>query len=571
MKLSIITVTYNNCEGLLKTLQSVANQTYKEFEQIIIDGGSKDNSINVIRSYEDKLPYCKWVSEPDKGIYDAMNKGIDMAEGEYCLFLNAGDALYGDSAIEELMYNNPNADIVSCNSIYEKSQYHPERYIISPKEIKASDLILNYLPHQATLIRRSLFLSIHNYDTSFKIVSDWLFFIEALLVYNASYEHIQMFLSCCESEGISNNPKNNELMGEEFYRGLKKVLPLYYKDYLELKGGRIVKSSEKGIFTDKLMCSFFGKIIWKFRNITRKLGYYRLKDKIKNQKLYNHLRREDKKLKKDIDRKINNLPNDLLGKNNDATDVIVSLTSYGERVLSSVPYAIYSIFNQTKLPNRIVLWLDNEHWNDDNIPKALKRLKQSGLEIYYCDDIRSYKKLIPSLKMFPDNPIIVIDDDFYYNKNFVNWMVEAYENSDKKTVFATWGCIPQKINGKYIPYSQWKDCRFGNKNSEISLFGGGSIYPPNIFDSEITREDLFMKLCPTADDIWFWAQEKRLGITTKLTDYNGYGLHRPVNMIDTYNINSDSLFYENCIMGANDTQLENVLSYYNLCESVVEN
>jgi glycosyltransferase involved in cell wall biosynthesis len=564
MKLSIITVTYNNCEGLLKTLQSVANQTYKEFEQIIIDGGSKDNSINVIRSYEDKLPYCKWVSEPDKGIYYAMNKGIDMAEGEYCLFLNAGDALYGDSAIEELMYNNPNADIVSCNSIYEKSQYHPERYIISPKEIKASDLILNFLPHQATLIRRSLFLSIHNYDTSFKIVSDWLFFIEALLVYGATYEHIHMFLSCCESDGISSDPKNNEMMDDEFHRGLKKVLPLYYKDYAELRVERNNRNSEKVLFFNKLQSSNIGRLIWKIRSLCKKIGYYKFKEIQSKRNLQNKILKEDKILKNKAELEINELPYNCLQRNNDNSDVIVSLTSYGERVTNSAAYAIYSIFTQSRLPNRVVLWLDNTNWNDNNLPPLIKRLIKSGLEVYYCEDIRSYKKLIPSLHKFPDNPIIVIDDDFYYHKDFVRWMVDAYDNSDKRTVFATWGCIPKKIGGKYIPYSQWKDCRYGNEQSEFSLFGGGSIYPPCIFDEEILRQDVFMNLCPTADDIWFWVQEKRLGIVTKLTKHNGYGLHRPINKIDSYNFNSDSLFYENCILGANDTQLEKVLSYYNL-------
>ena len=566
MKLSIITVTYNNYEGLCRTLQSVATQTYKEFEQIVIDGGSKDDSINVIKSYEGNLPRYKWVSEPDKGIYDAMNKGIDLAEGEYCLFLNAGDVLYSDSVIDELMRNNPLADIVSCNSIYEKSQFHAERYIISPNEINASDIILNFLPHQATLIRRSLFSSIHMYDTSFRVVSDWLFFIEALLINKATYEHIQMFLSCCESEGISNNPENNKLMDEEFHIGLKKVLPLYYNDYVELRNERRIKHDAKRISFTKLMSSKLGSLLWKIRKLMLKIGYYDWKSKKSKRRFYKQLINEDNLFKKSIAEQIDSLPFDSLKRNNDETDVVVSLTSYGKRVVDSAAYAIYSMFDQSYLPNRIVLWLDNVHWNDDNLPPLLKRLQQSGLEIYYCEDIRSYKKLIPSLKMFPCNPIVVIDDDFYYNHDFVKWMVEAYENSDKKTVFATWGCMPKKINGQYVPYSQWKDCKYGNKNSEFSLFGGGGgIYPPKIFDTEILREDLFMQLCPTADDIWFWVQEKRLGINIKVSEKNGYGLHRPINRIEAYDWSQKgTLFYANCVEGANDIQLENVLKYYQL-------
>ncbi len=565
MKLSIITVTYENCEGLHRTLQSVATQTYKEFEQIVIDGGSNDNSVNVIKSYEGKFPCYKWVSEPDKGIYDAMNKGIDFAEGEYCLFLNAGDVLYSDSVIEELFCNNPSSDIVSCNSIYEKSKFHAERYIISPNEIKASDIILNYLPHQATLIRRSLFSSIHKYDTAFRIVSDWLFFIEALLVYRASYEHIQVFLSCCESEGVSNNPENNKLMDEEFHVGLKKVLPMYYKDYVDLRNERRFKQDAKRIFLAKILSSKIGTLLWKIRKFVLKIGYYDRKNKISKRRFYRQLIKEDNLFKKNIAEHINLLPFDFLKRKNDKTDVVVSLTSYGNRVRNSVVYAIYSIFSQSYLPNRIVLWLDKVHWNDDNLPPLLKRLQKSGLEIYYCEDIKSYKKLIPSLKMFPDNPIVVIDDDFYYHKDFVKWMVEAYEGSDKHTVFATWGCMPKKVNGKYMPYSQWKDCKYGNEYSEYSLFGGGSIYPPKIFDSDVLREDLFMNLCPTADDIWFWTQEKRLGVGIKLTKKHGYGLHRPINRIEEYDQSqAETLFYQNCIQGQNDKQLKNVIEYYHL-------
>ena len=83
MKLSVITINYNNRDGLKKTIESVVNQTYKDFEYIIIDGGSTDGSVEVLKEYSDKIDY--WVSEPDKGIYNAMNKGIDIAKGEYVM------------------------------------------------------------------------------------------------------------------------------------------------------------------------------------------------------------------------------------------------------------------------------------------------------------------------------------------------------------------------------------------------------------------------------------------------------------------------------------------------------
>ena len=89
MRLSIITINYNNREGLRKTIESVVNQTYRNFEYIIIDGGSTDGSVEVVKEYADRISY--WVSEPDNGIYNAMNKGVLAANGKYIQFLNSGD------------------------------------------------------------------------------------------------------------------------------------------------------------------------------------------------------------------------------------------------------------------------------------------------------------------------------------------------------------------------------------------------------------------------------------------------------------------------------------------------
>ena len=101
MKLSIITINYNNRDGLQKTIDSVVSQTYKNFEWIIIDGGSTDGSKELIEQYQDHCAY--WCSEPDKGIYNAMNKGIEKAIGDYSLFLNSGDRLHDDTVIDKIV------------------------------------------------------------------------------------------------------------------------------------------------------------------------------------------------------------------------------------------------------------------------------------------------------------------------------------------------------------------------------------------------------------------------------------------------------------------------------------
>ena len=102
MRLSIITINWNNATGLEKTLQSVASQTFKEFEYVIVDGASTDGSVEVIRKYESQFAHLKWVSEPDTGIYNAMNKGIRMASGEYIQILNSADCLASEDVMKSI-------------------------------------------------------------------------------------------------------------------------------------------------------------------------------------------------------------------------------------------------------------------------------------------------------------------------------------------------------------------------------------------------------------------------------------------------------------------------------------
>ena len=114
MKLSIVTINKNNCKGLRDTMESIVSQTSKDFEYIVVDGASTDGSVEVIREFASKFGVgMKWVSEPDGGIFSAMNKGLGMAEGDYCLFLNSGDSLYDENVVGKFMDFGCQEDIVA--------------------------------------------------------------------------------------------------------------------------------------------------------------------------------------------------------------------------------------------------------------------------------------------------------------------------------------------------------------------------------------------------------------------------------------------------------------------------
>lgn len=200
--LSIITVNYNNLEGLIKTVNSVVNQAFEEFEWLIIDGGSNDGSKDVIQNISDKrLQY--WVSEPDTGIYNAMNKGIIRAKGEYLLFLNSGDYLAGDAVLSMVFSRHYSSDIFYGDLVREKCGV---KYIVEGLDsdtIKASDFFRTSLPHQASFIKRKLFDKYGLYEEKYRIVSDWQFFLKCVVFENVTIEHIHVPISVFEGRGCS--------------------------------------------------------------------------------------------------------------------------------------------------------------------------------------------------------------------------------------------------------------------------------------------------------------------------------------------------------------------------------
>lgn len=301
-------------------------------------------------------------------------------------------------------------------------------------------------------------------------------------------------------------------------------------------------------------------------NLMDKLGLFHLKHYLKQRLFFKQLIREDNLLKKKILNKVFLLPSNLITNEITQDDVVVSLTSYGDRIVDALPYALFSLVTQTLLPKKIVVYIDETKWSDENIPAILKEYQRIGVTFCYCEDLRSHTKLLHALKQYPHNPIITVDDDLYYNNHCIEWLYSAYQNSDKLTVLGMWGCIPEKKNGKFLPYSKWKDCKYRNEDSEISFFGVGSCcYPPHIFDDEIFKKEIFLQLCPTADDIWFWAMQERLHIKKEYITPCGFGFHRSVNRIEEYDWGQQgTLMYQNVVQGKNDQQLRNVVEYYQL-------
>lgn len=225
MTLSIITINYNNRDGLQKTIDSVLAQTWTDFEWIVIDGGSTDGSRELIEQYQEHFAY--WCSESDKGVYHAMNKGIAKAKGEYLLFLNSGDCLYNPAVLNRVWSKDHYADIISGQVIY------PNGHLLRTCDYSiAKQLILDTLNHQGTFIKRDLFQS-YKYSEDYKIVSDWMGWIKWLLIENRSFEYVSIVIAIQEVIGISGErsevEKERERALKEFFGSRMAVeLPVVY-------------------------------------------------------------------------------------------------------------------------------------------------------------------------------------------------------------------------------------------------------------------------------------------------------------------------------------------------------
>lgn len=259
--ISIITINYNDKVGLERTLKSVTNQTYCDFEYIVIDGGSNDGSKELIEQYNNKINY--WISEPDKGVYNAMNKGISKANGEYLLFLNSGDEFYNLNVLKENLKFIHTHDLIyfNINVVAEQDNYI-KKY---PSKISFSYLYNDTLPHPATFIKKSLFEKVGLYDEHFKIVSDWKFFILALVKYNATYQYVDAVFSIFYFDGISSRKENLTILLAERKKVLENEFPLINTDYSNINQQNLLVQELK---MNRILIFF------------RKLGFIKILDKL---------------------------------------------------------------------------------------------------------------------------------------------------------------------------------------------------------------------------------------------------------------------------------------------------
>ncbi len=247
MKLSIITINYNNLDGLKRTIPSITSQTYTGYEFIVVDGGSTDGSKEYIASQE---RIDTWVSEPDEGIYNAMNKAVGMAHGEYCLFMNSGDTFFSAQVLENCIDRLGTYDYICGRSVYmERDKAYP---FIPPQTMNIDFMLSNALCHQSQFTRTEVLRKLP-FNEQHRIVSDWEQFFKGWFVNDCTFAALEIFVSIFYLDGISGTNKALdakerhdtilEIIAESGTKG--KTLQKRYNKFLAQRKGLPVEEEEE--------------------------------------------------------------------------------------------------------------------------------------------------------------------------------------------------------------------------------------------------------------------------------------------------------------------------------------
>jgi hypothetical protein len=249
-------------------------------------------------------------------------------------------------------------------------------------------------------------------------------------------------------------------------------------------------------------------------------------------------------------------PKLLLNSKKESVPVIVSMTSIPSR-LNTIHLVIKSLFYQTHKPSKIVLWLHEDL--KYKLPNRLDKLQNSLFEIKYSNLTCSHRKLIHSLKENPDTVIITCDDDLIYSKNLLINLYKEHLKYPKDIIANTTYQIKLDDNNGYLPYTTWKN-KDNNLNPKLSIPVGawGVLYPPNSVSNDIFNEDLFLKLTPKADDLWFKAMAL---LNNTISRQSENVPNEPIPIIGTQKI---ALKNDNVSKNKNDIQWASLSDYFKL-------
>ncbi len=577
-KVSIIIPVYNTARYLPRCLDSVINQTLKDIEIICVNDCSIDNSLTILKDYASKDNRIKIIDlKENSGAGFARNRGIEQAKGEYLGFVDSDDFI--DLDFYEKLYKKAletDADIVKSNlknigwNKFVSNQYY------NIKDVKENKLKLNHIP--TTIIRKKLLLENNiRYPENLKCAEDSVFevyvsniankieIVEEVCYYyvfhNDSLNHDSIVdldkIKALENSIISIIKTFNDLqLDKEVYFDLLEDKYKYISTFCKNKAlvdeaKNYIKKAEQNILYTIVDREAFLK-----RNFEKRV-------KMAWSKKYKEVHNEIAQTNIDeLVSKIKNMDALCITEEKRNPKFVVSLTSFPQRMYD-IHICLYSLLLQSLKPDEIVLYLANEQFpnKEKDIPNEVLELKKLGLKIKFTKDTRSYKKLIPALSDYPNDIIITADDDIVYHRNWFEKLYNAHLE-DSKNILCHRAHKVKTENNTVLPYKYWDKIIDDNSVSVLNFATGcaGILYPPKCFYKDILKEEIFMKLAPNADDVWFWAMailnDRKIRVINEPIKNV-----QPVNYDREHGLNGEMTLYQTNVV-ENDIQIKNVINQY---------
>lgn len=520
-KVSVIMPVYNVAGYLRQAVDSVLNQTMREIELICVDDGSTDGSVEILREYAAKDSRICVICQQNKFAGVARNAGLAVAKGEFLAFLDSDD--FFDTRMLERAYNvarQEQSEVVYfryCNYDNETGELSAPRGINIPNPAEKGNIYTNSPDYFAEkrytmcnpmpwnkLISHSL---VRREKIRFQGIpaSNDVYFSQ-LLVSCASritllYEHL-VYYRHNRADSLRNTRDKNPVAFWQAYKLLAHSL------------------RSKGLWEkckSAYLASLLSSCYWSLMNVTDKKPMVRM---LFQQEIWPTF--QDDFVKANLSDYMKDLACRL-----NAPEVIISLTSYPGRI-QTLHQVIDTLLNQSMKADKVVLWLAPEQFpnKEADLPESLIEQTKRGLTIDWYHDIRSYKKLIPTLKKYPDALIMTADDDILYPPHLLRDLIREYSaHRNEKVLISPSVSRLYMSNGELFSVGNAnlyldKDSYCHSSVAAPSVFnklrgGSGTIYPPGCLHPDIFDEEKFMTLAPTSDDIWFYVCALRNGYKVK--------------------------------------------------------
>jgi len=544
---SIITVCYNDAWSLQKTARSVFEQHFDDFEYIVVDGGSRDSTQRLITFWREQGLVTRAISEPDRGVYDAMNKGLRMATGRFVCFMNASDVFAASNVLQQVCGLLQSR---SLDGVLGWGKLNGQIWA-SWSEHEAFKLASLGFCHQSLYVRRDLLLDTRFDDRSFKTDSDTLQ-LGRLYGKGARIGILPEILSVRGGEpGISADLERSAIsirdtlsneypaLTEEdtetilnFRRrcadptallSLMEGAPVEWRSHLSrMVLDTMFQRQSRSLEPEMVEC-LVGRALEFI--LSEESGSEEVKRLIFAQNRRAELLEADRVGRDDLQRRIAEFEIDekrriekcqrgrlatfrAQPKPPDDTHPapIISLTSFPAR-LETVSFAINSLFEQTCTPKEVHLWLGRDEVpSKDWLPKRLRMLEEKGLIIHFADrTFHQYDKFLHNSELNASAPLVIVDDDVIYPPYALEYLLDGYKRYPHAVVGNRCHRMILRPDGTPSPYSEWR--------REVSLpepsfwlmptGAGGVLYPPSFLtDERVTNIDDILACAPYADDIW---------------------------------------------------------------------